>query len=90
MNAVRHGDGDSTISVSVEGSSLLISNRSSSASIATLNERLSAGRIDSGSSGLGLQIVRDLADAIGARVYFRQQENMLTAVLDLGEGAGAP
>ncbi len=84
MNAVRHGDGDSTISVSADGSLLLISNRSVSVNVAVLNERLSAGEIDSGSSGLGLQIVRDLADAIGAKVYFRQQETMLTAVLDLG------
>jgi len=84
MNAVRHGDGDSTISVSAEGSSLLISNRSASVNVALLNERLSTGQIDSGSSGLGLQIVRDLADAIGSRVYFQQQETVLTAVLDLG------
>jgi hypothetical protein len=51
-----------------------------------LNERLSEGQIDSGSSGMGLQIVRDLADAIGARVYFRQQEHLLMAVLDFDGG----
>jgi signal transduction histidine kinase len=86
MNAVKYGDGDSAISISADGSSLHISNHSASANLAVLNERLASGQIDSGSSGLGLQIVRDLADAIGAKVYFRQQEQMLTAVLDFEGG----
>jgi signal transduction histidine kinase len=86
MNAVKYGDGDSAISISAEGCSILICNHSTSANVALLNERLSEGQIDSGSSGMGLQIVRDLADAIGARVYFRQQEHLLMAVLDFDGG----
>ena len=47
-----------------------------------LNQRISQGRIQSGTSGLGLQLASDLAGRIGARLYFRSEEGVsLTAVL---------
>jgi hypothetical protein len=46
-----------------------------------LNQRIGQGRIDSGRSGLGLQLAADLASRIGARFFFRGREGALTAVL---------
>ena len=82
MNAVKYSDPNSTISITTPGGcELSIANHSSKADAAALNARLHEGRIDSGSSGLGLQIVRDLAEAIGAKVFFRQDGEELAAIL---------
>ena len=47
-----------------------------------LNQRIAQGRIESGMSGLGLQLASDLAGRIGAKLFFRGEAGIsLTAVL---------
>ncbi len=82
QNAVRHSDGDKFIIISSSPQELCITNPSCNATAASLNRRLSRNWIESGASGLGLQIANDLAGRIQAQLFFRnEEEGTLTAVL---------
>jgi signal transduction histidine kinase len=82
QNAVKHSDGDKLITISATGHDLAISNPSSKIPAEAMNERLHHRQVDSGGSGLGLQIAADLAARIDARLFFRQHPGKsLTAVL---------
>ncbi|HEY4062068.1 MAG TPA: HAMP domain-containing sensor histidine kinase [Puia sp.] len=82
QNAVKHSDGNKTITISSNGQELVITNSSAKASAESLNERLSDQHVDSKGSGLGLQIAADLAARIYTRLFFRKDvEATLTAVL---------
>jgi hypothetical protein len=62
---------------------LTITNPSSTADVAAMNKRLTHTWIDSGASGLGLQIANDLAARIHARIFFRGEDGIaLTAVVE--------
>jgi DNA-binding LytR/AlgR family response regulator/signal transduction histidine kinase len=82
QNAVRHSDGSKIITVAGGLQELSITNPSSTADIAAMNKRLTHNWIDSGASGLGLQIANDLAARIHARIYFRGEDGVaLTSVI---------
>ncbi|HTR30091.1 MAG TPA: LytTR family transcriptional regulator DNA-binding domain-containing protein [Puia sp.] len=82
QNAVRHSDGDRRVFVAGTDSEVTITNPTTTANATVLNQRLSQGRVDSGTSGLGLQLASDLAGRIGAKLYFRGEAGVsLTAVL---------
>jgi DNA-binding LytR/AlgR family response regulator/signal transduction histidine kinase len=82
QNAVRHSDGNKLIYITSTLQELCITNPSSAADAAAMNKRLSHSWIDSGASGLGLQIASDLAGRIHARLFFRGEDGVsLTAVL---------
>jgi signal transduction histidine kinase len=82
QNAVRHCEGDKRVVVDASGSELTITNPTSTGDAEALNKRISEGRIDSGGSGLGLQLASDLARRLGARLFFRGEKGVsLTAVL---------
>jgi signal transduction histidine kinase len=82
QNAVRHSEGEPGVVVAANGSEITITNPTKTGDSRALNQRISQGRIDSGTSGLGLQLASDLAGRIGARLYFRGEEGVsLTAVL---------
>lgn len=85
QNAVRNSEGDRLVVVACSASELTITNATTSGNPLVLNQRIAQGRIDSGASGLGLQLASDLAGRIGARLYFRGEEGVsLTAVLSWG------
>jgi signal transduction histidine kinase len=85
QNAVRYSDGDRRITIAATDRELTITNPSASMSAASMNARLSHTHVDSGSSGLGLQIAADLSTRIRARLFFRQDSTAagtaITAVL---------
>jgi DNA-binding LytR/AlgR family response regulator/signal transduction histidine kinase len=82
QNAVRYSDGDRQVIVDAGGSELTITNPAASADAEALNKRIKDGKIHSGGSGLGLQLASDLAQRIGAKLYFRGVKGVsLTAVV---------
>jgi signal transduction histidine kinase len=82
QNAVKYGSEGSTLSLSAEGKSILITNQTDSARTEELNRLLQIRQVDSRSNGMGLQIAKDLAVSIGAVIYFiHQDETHLTAVI---------
>jgi signal transduction histidine kinase len=82
QNAVRHSDGNRVISITGGAQELRVTNPSSSADVAAMNKQLTHTWVDSGASGLGLQIANDLAHRIHARIFFRGENGVaLTAVL---------
>ncbi len=82
QNAVKHGSPAQPITIEAKGNQLIFSNFSSSPVAARLNEKLSAMEVDSGASGLGLQIAADLAARINSKLYFRERiPGTLEAVL---------
>jgi DNA-binding LytR/AlgR family response regulator/signal transduction histidine kinase len=89
QNAIRHSDGNKVITIGGGEQELSITNPSSTADVAAMNKRLTHTWIDSGASGLGLQIANDLAARIHARIFFRGEDGVaLTAVVSWNEKVG--
>lgn len=84
QNAVRYSTGQGMITLRAEGASVRISNPSSpGVTAASLNELLRKGTVSSSNFGLGLQIAGDLAERIGIRLQFtEEQQGYVTAMLD--------
>ena len=81
QNAIRYSDENSTISVGTKAQKIFITNQASQTNAETLNALLGSSQVDSKTSGLGLQIARDLANAIQAKVFFTPQDNNHLAVV---------
>lgn len=82
QNAVKYCDGSRLITISSGAQKLSITNPSSKAAAEALNRKLDNTRVDSGGSGLGLQIAADLAARIHTRLFFREDPGSdLTAVI---------
>jgi DNA-binding LytR/AlgR family response regulator/signal transduction histidine kinase len=82
QNAVRHSEGDPIVVVAGDASELTITNSTTAGSATVLNLRIAQRRIESGMSGLGLQLASGLAERIGAKLFFRGEPGVsLTAVL---------
>ncbi len=82
QNAVKYSDGNKLITITSGTQKLSITNPSSKAAAEALNRKLDNTQVDSGASGLGLQIAADLAARIHARLFFREDPGSeLTAVL---------
>jgi len=88
QNAVRHGAGGRIV-IDATALEITITNKVTETEATILNQRIGEHRIDSGISGLGLQLAADLARHIGARFFFRGENGMLTAVLVWGRTAVA-
>ena len=83
QNAIKYSEENSIIRVDANEQKLSVSNRCSSMDAGILNIRLNNAEIDSKGSGLGLQIVRDLARSIDTKISFHQEsEHTITAVLN--------
>lgn len=74
QNAIKYCDRNSGIDITGQRETLQISNQCSGISADTLNDMLNSNAVNSQSSGLGLQIVHDLAAVIGIKIQFLQQD----------------
>ncbi len=74
QNAVKYSDNGSTVDIRNDSENLFISNQSSEITADRLNEMLNNTEVNSKSSGLGLQIVKDLASVIHIKIKFLQQD----------------
>ncbi len=72
QNAIRHGDKKTPVVVDTRGQTLAVTNYSEKSVAGILNTSLHERRVDSKTSGLGLQIAADLAARINTRLFFRQ------------------
>ena len=82
QNSVKYSEEDSTISIAANGRVIQISNKTAGIRSAALNQLLQNDEVNSKSSGMGLQIAKDLATAIQAKIFFRQPDDQhLTAVI---------
>jgi signal transduction histidine kinase len=82
QNAIRYGDKTKPVTIDVSEQSMSVTNFSEKEVASALNSRLTDSRVDSKTSGLGLQIAADLASKINVRLYFRQEaSNRLQATL---------
>jgi hypothetical protein len=80
--AIRYGDKTKPVTIDVSEQSMSVTNFSEKEVASALNSRLTDSRVDSKTSGLGLQIAADLASKINVRLYFRQEaSNRLQATL---------
>lgn len=76
QNAVKYSSEGTIIAITSNGSNCIsINNKIADANLEKLNAGLRAEFVNSKSSGLGLQIAKDLASAIGAKILFDLQEN---------------
>jgi signal transduction histidine kinase len=82
QNAIKYSNANTTIKVGADNQRLFIINQSTEANAELLNAKLSNTQIDSRGSGIGLQIVRDLATSINSKIFFEQLDNnSITAVM---------
>jgi signal transduction histidine kinase len=82
QNAIRHGDKKTPVVVDTSGLTLAVTNYSEKDMSGILNTGLADRRVDSKTSGLGLQIAADLAARINTRLFFRRDgTNHLQAIL---------
>lgn len=82
QNAIKYSNADTTISITATQNQLCITNTSLGTSADMLNAILQNKQISSKSSGLGLQLISDLATQLGLQVFFeKQNEQQLTAVV---------
>ncbi|MFI5186159.1 MAG: ATP-binding protein [Chitinophagales bacterium] len=83
QNAVKYSDNAGTINVSSKKKRVIITNQSSKVNAEELNALLHAQQIDSKRSGLGLQIVNDLALSVKTKIFYEQPDNnRISAVLE--------
>jgi signal transduction histidine kinase len=74
QNAIRYSDSNSIVEISNENGKLSISNQNTSIPADKLNDLLNIREVNSRNVGLGLQIVRDLAAAIGVMIKFQRED----------------
>jgi signal transduction histidine kinase len=74
QNAIKYSDPGSTVDISNDSENLTISNQCSGIAADKLNDMLNNKEVNSKSSGLGLQIAKDLASVIHIKIRFLPQE----------------
>lgn len=82
QNAIKYGDKNSEVLITADNKNINITNQNVNVNVEKMNELLHNKTINSKASGLGLQIVNDLAIAIHAKVIFEQKNSKtITAIL---------
>jgi hypothetical protein len=74
QNAIKQCDDKATITIQADDNSISITNPSVNKNAADLNAMLQQTEVSSKYSGLGLQIVKDLAARLGIKIYYRQED----------------
>ncbi len=76
QNAVKYGSDGTIITITSNGSSRMnIKNKIVNANLESLNADFQNEAVNSKTNGLGLQIAKDLASAIGAKIVFVLEKN---------------
>ena len=76
QNAVKYGSDGTVITITSKNSDRIsINNTMANANLENLNAGFQNTFVNSKSNGLGLQIAKDLASAIGAKILFDLKEN---------------
>lgn len=82
QNAIKYSDVNTAILITADKNQLHIINIAANANAETLNAQLNNKQISSKTSGLGLQIISDLAAQLKLQVFFKKQNNdSLVAVI---------
>ena len=75
QNAVKYSSDGTTISIASEFNRITINNKIADVNLENIKEVFQNKSVNSKNSGLGLQIAKDLASAIGAKIVFDLKEN---------------
>jgi signal transduction histidine kinase len=82
QNTIKQCDNKATIIINADVNTITITNPSGNKNAADLNSILQQTQISSKYSGLGLQIVKDLATRLGIKIFYKQlDDSTITAVL---------
>ncbi len=82
QNAIKQCEAKATITLTADSNSITITNPSPNKNAAELNLILQQTLISSKYSGLGLQIVKDLATRLGLKIFYKQEDDQnISAVL---------
>jgi signal transduction histidine kinase len=74
QNAIKQSDNKSAITINADTHTISITNTAGGKNATELNLMLQQTQISSKYSGLGLQIVKDLATRLGIKIYYRQED----------------
>ena len=74
QNAIKQCDDKAAITIHADANTITITNPAYTKNAADLNSMLQQTQISSKYSGLGLQIVKDLATRLGIKIYYRQED----------------
>ena len=74
QNAIKQCDDKATITINADADTISITNPAQNKNAADLNSMLQQTHVSSKYSGLGLQIVKDLASRLGIKIYYQQQD----------------
>ena len=81
-NAIKQCDNNATITINADANTITIINPSGNKNASELNSMLLQTRVSSKYSGLGLQIVKDLATRLGIKIFYEQRdEQNISAVI---------
>ncbi len=74
QNAINQCDKKASITIQADEYSISITNPLTNKTAAELNSAMQQNEINSKSSGLGLQIIKDLAKRIGVKIFYEQMD----------------
>ncbi len=82
QNAIKYSDANTIILITADKNQLSIINNAANANADTLNNQLNSKQVSSKTSGLGLQIISDLAAQLKLKVFFEKQDDQnLVAII---------
>ena len=74
QNAISQCDNKATITIHADANAISVTNPSGSKNAADLNSVLQQSEVSSKGSGLGIQIVKDLATRLGIKIFYQQKD----------------
>ncbi|MEO8766203.1 MAG: tetratricopeptide repeat-containing sensor histidine kinase [Ginsengibacter sp.] len=75
QNAIKESNNKDVINIDADTKRISITNVAGNKNAGELNAMLQQTQVSSKYSGLGLQIVKDLATRLGIKIYFQQEDN---------------
>lgn len=75
QNAIKVSSNRDVINIDADANKICITNTAGNKNAGELNSILQQTQVSSKHSGLGLQIVKDLATRLGIKIYFQQDDN---------------
>ena len=75
QNAIKQCDDKATITITADSNTITITNPSGNKNAQELNSMLQQTQVSSKYSGLGLQIVKDLANRLNIKIFYEQESD---------------